>query len=573
MGGNTRIGVPFITIGYGRGAFFVGKEEQSMKHKKWIGTAVLLSGLVLAGCSNGGNQKTASASKQVLNWTESSQISTADLSQATDTLSFNVLMNTQEGLYRLNSKGTPTGALATKTKISKDGKTYTINLRKGAKWSNGDEVTAQDFVYSWRRTVNPKTASQDAFYFNQVKNAEAINEGKKAVNTLGIKADGKYKLTITLTKPVSYFKKLLAWPLFYPVNKRAVEKYGKKYGTASKYTVSDGPYKLTKWTGSNKTWTLARNKTYWDKKSVKLQKINERVTESTTTSYNLFQAGTVDETLLSGEQVANNKNNKAFVKRLPTGTSRLDLNQGKVKAFKNLKVRQAFSLAINRTQLTKNVLKDGSVASKGFVPNGMGQNPKTGQEFQDESYVKSGVSYDLTKAKKLLKEGLKESGVESINAQLLVSDTDSSKQTAEFIQNELQKLPNVKISLRTVPAVQLFTKQAAKQYDLTVQTWQSVFADPINFLDVYESDSSYNSQGWSNKTFDKLIDEAENKYANNPEKRWAKLVEAEKVLIKDQGTIPLYQSAKSQLLNTKVKNVVYNPAGVPYDWKTTYIAK
>lgn len=543
-----------------------------MKHKKWIGTVMVLSGLVLAGCSNNGNNKTT-ASKQVLNWTESSQISTVDLAQATDTLSFNVLMNTQEGLYRLNSKGTPTGALATKTDISKDGKTYTINLRQGVKWTNGDEVTAQDFVYSWRRTVNPKTASQDAFYFYQVKNAQAINEGKKPINTLGIKADGKYKLTIQLTKPVSYFKKLLAWPLFYPVNKNAVDKYGKKYGTAAKYTVSDGPYKLADWTGSNKTWTLARSKTYWDKKKVKLQKINERVTESTTTSYNLFQAGTVDETLLSGEQVANNDSNKAFIKRLPTGTSRLDLNQGKIKAFKNLKIRQAFSLAIDREQLTKDVLKDGSIASKGFVPNGMGQNPKTGEEFQDEAYVKSGVAYNLSKAKKLLSEGFKETGNSSITAELLVSDTDSSKQTAEYIQNELQKLPGVKITLRTVPAVQLFTKQAAKQYDLTIQTWQSVFADPINFLDVYESNSSYNSQGWKNKDFDKLIDEAENEYANSPEKRWAKLVEAEKVLIEDQGTIPLYQSAKSQLLNPKVKNVVYNPAGVPYDWKTTYIAK
>ncbi|TLQ03664.1 peptide ABC transporter substrate-binding protein [Pediococcus stilesii] len=543
-----------------------------MKHKKWIGTVMVLSGLVLAGCSNNGNNKTT-ASKQVLNWTESSQISTVDLAQATDTLSFNVLMNTQEGLYRLNSKGTPTGALATKTDISKDGKIYTINLRQGVKWTNGDEVTAQDFVYSWRRTVNPKTASQDAFYFYQVKNAQAINEGKKPINTLGIKADGKYKLTIQLTKPVSYFKKLLAWPLFYPVNKNAVDKYGKKYGTAAKYTVSDGPYKLADWTGSNKTWTLARSKTYWDKKKVKLQKINERVTESTTTSYNLFQAGTVDETLLSGEQVANNDSNKAFVKRLPTGTSRLDLNQGKIKAFKNLKIRQAFSLAIDREQLTKDVLKDGSIASKGFVPNGMGQNPKTGEEFQDEAYVKSGVAYNLSKAKKLLSEGFKETGNSSITAELLVSDTDSSKQTAEYIQNELQKLPGVKITLRTVPAVQLFTKQAAKQYDLTIQTWQSVFADPINFLDVYESNSSYNSQGWKNKDFDKLIDEAENEYANSPEKRWAKLVEAEKVLIEDQGTIPLYQSAKSQLLNPKVKNVVYNPAGVPYDWKTTYIAK
>ncbi|MSE22631.1 peptide ABC transporter substrate-binding protein, partial [Lactobacillus parabuchneri] len=101
------------------------------------------------------------------------------------------------------------------------------------KWTNGDPVTAKDFVYSWQRTVAPKTASQDAFYFFQVKNAEDINSGKKPVSSLGIKADGNYKLEVTLTKPVTYFKKLLAWPLFFPMNQKVVNKLGNKYGTAS----------------------------------------------------------------------------------------------------------------------------------------------------------------------------------------------------------------------------------------------------------------------------------------------------------------------------------------------------
>src|SRR5699024_11034646 len=103
--------------------------------------------------------------------------------------------------------------------------------------------------------------------------------------------------------------------------------------------------------------------------------------------------------------------------------------------------------------------------------------------------------------------------------------------------------------------------------------WQSVFADPINFLDVFESDSSYNTTGWKSSEFDKLLDEAENQDGNQPTTRWAKLVKAEKVLINDQGTIPLYQAAKSQLLRSNVKGIVYNGAGVPYDFKTTYIAK
>ena len=124
-----------------------------------------------------------------------------------------------------------------------------------------------------------------------------------------------------------------------------------------------------------------------------------------------------------------------------------------------------------------------------------------------------------------------------------------------------------------MPFVQLLTQQHNGNYELTLSNWQSVFADPINFLDVFEANSSYNTTGWKSTEFDKLLDEAENQDGNKPTERWAKLVKAEKVLMNDQGTIPLYQSAKSQLLRNTVKNINYNPAGVPYDFKTTYIAK
>ncbi|WP_341779218.1 peptide ABC transporter substrate-binding protein [Levilactobacillus sp. HBUAS70063] len=547
-----------------------------MKKKGTVLTLAALSLLTLAGCGSQASTSNSSskyAAKQELNWTESSELATSDLAQATDTLSFTVLQNTQEGLYRLNSKGTPANALATSTKITNGGKTYAFNLRKNAKWSNGQPVTAKDFVYSWQRTLNPKTASQDAFYLYQVKNAEAVNKGKQPLSALGIKADGKYKLTVQLSKPVSYFKKLLAWPLFYPLNQKAVDQYGKKYGTSSATTVYNGPFRLTKWNGTGKSWTLAKNQTYWDKKAVHLTKINEQVTESTTTSYNLYNAKKTDETLLSGQQIKNNKNSKDFVKRLPTGSQRLDLNQKKVAAFKNANVRKALSLAINRSQLVNDVLQDGSIASKGFVPAGMGNNPKTGEAFNQEAYVKSGVSYNLKQAKRLLAKGLKQTGDKKLNVTLSVSDTDTNKQTAEFLQSSLEKLPNVKVTIKTVPYVQLITQQNNGNYELTLAGWQSVFADPINFLDVFESDSSYNTTGWKSSEFDKLLDEAENQDGNQPTTRWAKLVKAEKILINDQGTIPLYQAAKSQLLRSNVKGIVYNGAGVPYDFKTTYIAK
>jgi oligopeptide transport system substrate-binding protein len=527
------------------------------------------SALVLAAC---GQQKSSqSQTKQVLNWTESAQISTQDPSLTTDSTSFQALLNTQEGLYRLDKKQKPQLALAKSAKVTDGGKTYTFVLRD-AKWSNGQAITANDFVYSYRRSLNPKTKSSMAFYLYQIVNAEAINAGKKPVSSLGVKALSKNKLQIKLVRPVSYFKLLLAFPLFFPENQQFIEKVGSKYGTAAKYTISSGPFKLTKWTGSNKQFTLVKNQDYWDKKNVKLDKVNETISETSSTAYNLYQAGKLDETYLTGEQVKANKGKSTFYGRPASAIQRLELNRKKVKAFNNFNIRRALSLAIDRESLAK-VLSDGSVAAKGFVPSGMGNNPTTGEAFYKEAYVNEAVSYNLKEAKKYLAKGYKELGIKSLNLNLTVSDTDSAKQVGEFLQSKLGELPGVKITVTTLPYTTLISRQSAGNYQLTIKNWQAILGDPINFLDVFEKDSSYNTSGFASSKYDQLLNEAENVYGNKPVQRWKRLVAAEKLLMNEQGTIPLIQTAKPQLVQSYVKNVSYNPLGIPYDFKLVYIKK
>ncbi|MBT8934733.1 peptide ABC transporter substrate-binding protein [Lactobacillus delbrueckii subsp. bulgaricus] len=527
------------------------------------------SALVLAAC---GQQKSSqSQTKQVLNWTESAQISTQDPSLTTDSTSFQALLNTQEGLYRLDKKQKPQLALAKSAKVTDGGKTYTFVLRD-AKWSNGQAITANDFVYSYRRSLNPKTKSSMAFYLYQIVNAEAINAGKKPVSSLGVKALSKNKLQIKLVRPVSYFKLLLAFPLFFPENQQFIEKVGSKYGTAAKYTISSGPFKLTKWTGSNKQFTLVKNQNYWDKKNVKLDKVNETISETSSTAYNLYQAGKLDETYLTGEQVKANKGKSTFYDRPASAIQRLELNRKKVKAFNNFNIRRALSLAIDRESLAK-VLSDGSVAAKGFVPSGMGNNPTTGEAFYKEAYVKEAVSYNLKEAKKYLAKGYKELGIKFLNLNLTVSDTDSAKQVGEFLQSKLGELPGVKITVTILPYTTLISRQSAGNYQLTIENWQAILGDPINFLDVFEKDSSYNTSGFASSKYDQLLNEAENVYGNKPVQRWKRLVAAEKLLMNEQGTIPLIQTAKPQLVQSYVKNVSYNPLGIPYDFKLVYIKK
>ena len=176
-----------------------------------LGAVAALSATFLVAC---GQKSSSSSSQQVLNWDETAELPTMDLSTATDVVSFDTLNNTMEGLYRLGKDSKLEPGLATKTEVSKDGLTYTFTLRKDSKWSNGDKVTAKDFVYSWQRTVDPKTASQYAYLFSGIKNADDIMNGKADVSTLGVKADGDYKLVVTLDKKIPYFKLLMGFPTF-----------------------------------------------------------------------------------------------------------------------------------------------------------------------------------------------------------------------------------------------------------------------------------------------------------------------------------------------------------------------
>ena len=528
-----------------------------------LGAVALASTFVLAAC---GSKTSDSAKKQSVNFMVASEIPTMDTSKVTDTIGLTQLANTEEGLYRLGKNSSVHNALATKTVVSKDKKTYTFTLRKNAKWSNGDKVTAKDFVYSWQRTVNPKTASEYAYLFSGIKNADKIVAGKANYKTLGIKADGDYKLTVTLDRPVPYFKLLMGFALFFPQNQKAVEKYGSKYGTASNKLVYNGPYKSVGWTGTNLKWKLVKNPQYWNKKNIKMDTINYQVVKDSSTALNLYNSKKLDVTTITGSQVAQYKNNKAYKLRKEASTFYLQLNE-KRSYFKNKKIRQAVSMSIDRNQLTSKVLADGSQNPLGYVSAGLAENPKTGQDFAKEAQVKSAVTQNLTQAKKLLKEGLKEEGMSSLKFTLMADDTPAGKATNEFLQSQIEKLgSNVKVTVQNIPFKTRLTNSTNGKFDAVVTGWGADFADPISFLQLFVTGNSNNNGSWSNKEYDKLIKASSTTDANNEEKRWDDMVKAEKILMQEQGIVPIYQQAASQLWNTKLKGEVYNSAGINFDY-------
>ena len=531
------------------------------------GSVAALCALTLGAC---GSKSSDSASKQVLNWNESAELPTMDLSKATDVVSFDTLNNTMEGLYRLGKDSKIEPGLATKTKVSSDGLTYTFTLRKDAKWSNGDKVTAKDFVYSWRRTLDPKTNSQYAYLFEGIKNATDVMNGKKSTKEVGVKADGDYKLVVTLDKQIPYFKLLMGFPTFFPQNQKAVEKYGSKYGTASKYMCYDGPFNLTKWTGTNLSWSLKKSDNYWDKKNVKLDSINFKVNKSNSTAYNLYQSGKLDATSLSAEQAKQLKGQSGYTVRQAASTFYFQYNQTKPE-FQNKKIRQAISMAIDRKEFVNKVLGNGSIPAKGLVSTGLAM--RNGKDFADASYVKDGVTVNLAKAKKLWAEGLKEIGKDSLTFGLLSDDTDAAKKTTEFIQSAIESnLKGAKVECANVPFKTRLNRTNQGQFDIVISAWGADFADPISFLDMFTSNNSYNAGKWKNAQYDKLIEASKSTDAGNSGKRWDDLVSAEKILIQEQGISPLYQQATAWMVKPKVKGVIYNSAGANYNFKNAYVS-
>ena len=299
--------------------------------KRWkLYTASTLAlTLALAGCSSTGNSGDSASKeggegsdeKKVLNLSAASDIPTMDSSLATDQVSFYIMNQTQEGLYRLGEDDKAVDGIAEgEPEVSEDSKKYTFKLREDAKWSNGDPVTAKDFEYGWKRTLDPETASEYGYIMYDIKNAEAVNTGKKKVDELGIKAVDDYTLEVELEKPLPYFKELLTFATFYPLNEKYVEEQGDKFGTTEEKTLYNGPFELTDWETESK-FKLVPNEEYWDKEAVKLDEVNFQVVKDPQTAINLYETGKIDIVGLSAEHVDNYKEDPNFNTELRTSTS------------------------------------------------------------------------------------------------------------------------------------------------------------------------------------------------------------------------------------------------------------
>lgn len=530
---------------------------------------VLLLSILLTGCGKSDKKmSTTNANsnvKQVLHLSLPNDPPMLDPQRATDMTSFEILNAVFEGLVRIDKDGKVEkgSGLAKDWTISPDKLTYTFHLKDNIKWSDGNPITAQDFEYSWKRALDPKTASEYAYILYPIKNAEKYNSGKASADDVGIKALDSKTLQVTLEKPTPYFLGLTSFITYLPVEKSFVEKVGDKLASSPDNMVFSGPFKLKEW-NHEQNLILVKNENYWDKNNVKLSEIDLDIVKDLNTLAQNYDTGKYDTISVTGDYI---DKYKGQVKYAPIGEVYFIALNNTSPIFKNANIRRAFSLAINRKELADNVLKDGSSPAYGIVPNGI---PGEKDEYRKE--VGDLFREDTNKAKELLNEGMKELNITKLpKITLLASDSDSGKKLAQALQEFWKKNLGVDVEIQSMAFKVRLQRLKNKQYDMAIDDWIADYNDPMTFLDMWVTNGGNNDSGFSDPEYDKLINDA--KSTPDAKLRMDDMKKAEKIFIDAMSVAPIYFSSTAYVQKDYVKGYVRHPVGVSDEWKWVYIEK
>lgn len=519
------------------------------------------SGKSTSSTSTGTKDTAAKTTAKTLKAQLDVEVASMDPQIATDGTSFEVIADVTEGLYSVDAAGSPIKAMAQDVQKSADGLSYTFTL-KDAKWSNGTQVTAKDFVFAWRRLVDPKTASEYAFIAGVagIKNADDIAAGKMKLEDLGVTAKDDKTLVVQLSHPVSFFESLMSFPSFLPVNEDFFNKAGDKFGTSPDTILANGPFKIKTYEPAATSIVLEKNNDYWDAGAVKLTSIQYQVIKEAQQAVLSYQNGDLDVANLQGEQVEQFKADPEF-HTVPAGYLWYISPNTKVAGLENVNLRKAIALAYDKKAVVDNILKDGSTVGNFAVPTLLATGPD-GKDFRDGA--KTYLETDKAKAVEFYNKAKQELGKSSFAYTLMVEDTESAQNVAQFIQSEIQNtLPGVTIKLEVMPKKNRLERMRKGEYELGLTRWGPDYADPMTYLDMWITGASNNSGKWSNAEYDAIIKSAKDGALSlDPTKRWEELKRAEGIVMDNAVILPVYQKGNAVMIKKNVTGIEFHSVGI-----------
>ncbi len=510
--------------------------------------ALGLSSLLLAGTTAGAVDL---ADQQILRKGNGAEPATLDPHKAEAVPDHNILRDLYEGLVSDGPKGELAPGAAESWDISSDGTVYTFHLRKNGKWSNGDPVTAADFVYSFERALDPKTGSKYTFILYPIKNAEEISKGKAAPETLAVEAVDPLTLKMTLRAPTPYVLGLLAHGAALPVHRASVEKFGAQMSRPGNI-VSNGAYILKEWTPQSQI-VLAKNPAYYDADKVKITEVVYFPTEDNNTDFKRYRAGEVDMTNdVPNDQIPFIRQNYASEFRLGPylGTYYYGFNEEQPPFKDNLKLRQALSLAVDRETLVEKVTAAGELPAYGWVPPGV-----LNYHAQTPDVAKLTQAQRSEMAKTLYAEA-GYSDAKPLSVEIRYNTNDNHKKIAIAIASMWKQTLGVNATLVNEEFKVFLENRKQKKVTQTFRAgWIGDYNDANTFAELLLSDAGLNDFGFNSAKYDALVKEAG--LTTDLEKRGVMLEEAERIMLADQPMAPIYFYVVKRLVKPYVLN--YEP--------------
>lgn len=517
-----------------------------MKQRRTRLVAFLLAAIMLTGCG-GSTQKEANAeeTKKVLNWNVNVEPEALD-PMLMSTYGMQIVNNTFEGLMRTYD-GELIYGLAEKYEISEDETTYTFYLRDDAKWSDGEPITADDFIFAWTRMIDPELKNYYGQQFFYIKNAQKYYNGECSIEEVGFKAIDEKTIEVQLLAPTPFFLSLTAFNIYYPVREDVVDDEGVWSRDPETY-VCDGPFTLGEYK-ANESITLVKNENYWNADAVNLDEIYITFIADESSAMSAYRTGDVDVfSGVSSQDVTTLAAEDDEFYMLPTLAVEYYYFNLEKEVFSDVRVRQAFNMAIDRTALVENVTKSGEVATDGVVTNEMYLS--TGEEFRDatEEYFIDTTKAKVEEAQKLLEEAGYPGG-EGFPEITLTYNTGGLRQSvAEAIQQMWKENLGIDVSLVAVEGTVIGTIRNNGEFDIVRHGWSADYPDPMTYLSVFEN-GSHNSR-FSDAEYDECITTANSVVGTERDEA---LLRAEQILIDEESVvIPLYQTVDTCMVRSSI---------------------
>ena len=544
---------------------------------------LLLALLMLAGCGAPAAQETVPApaapadaasadtaedgNYKVLNVGRMAELFDMDSTIATEADCLEVISAIIEPLFVTAADGTPVNALCASYETNEESTEYVFHIREDANWMNGVPVTADDFVYAWRRLVDPVTASEYSFMMEvaAVKNATPIISGELPIEELGVSAVDSKTLKVELDHPVSYFLNLMTFPSFCPINEAFATELGSEYALGADKLLCCGPFYMSAWDVGGNTYQLKKNPSYYDADKVNLDEINFQIIKDPQQTMLAYENGTLDYVRLSGDQIVKYQTMDGFT-RIEEGylwylSPNLNPKSEEYSCgLESENLRMAIALSYDKDVICYEILQDGSTPADFAIPNRLAIGPD-GKDFRETSPLY--LQTDKAKAQEYWEAAKEELGVDEVTIELLYDDSDSTPLIAQFLQSEIENnLPGVHINLKSQPKKSRTELMQNREYQLGLTRWGPDYADPMTYLDMWTTGSTYNYGEWSNEEYDKLIADANGDLANRYEERWEALKQAEALVMEHAVILPVYQKGTAAMVRPGITGLAFFPVGV-----------